>query len=181
MNRLLIISLALSLAAGAAAQTNTLTNNVGIESTNIASTNTATKDYGKYDLTLGGDGFSDTRSRESGFEIDVSLSTDPFKQAPNLWLGIDQGVGWMPHFNGSTDLSVYWAFNIWNEKIYFNPGWSGGMVYGDGPSALRTGPLAEFQYYVTDSVFTYLDINYDAIKSSGSHGLRYSLGIGFEF
>lgn len=179
-----IITLAMLLAAAAHADiavetANCVTN--GITSTNIADTNAPKKDWGKYDLTLGGDGFTQVRSGKTGVEVDVGLSTDPFKQFPNLWLEVDQGVSWDSGFSGSTDFTGYWSFDIWKDTVYFNPGWSAGEVYGSGPSYLRTGPVVELQYYITDAVFVYTDINYDAVMSRGDHGLRYSFGMGFEF
>lgn len=144
--------------------------------------NAVKKDWGKYDLTIGGDGFTNPHTLKNGFEIDVGLSSNPFKKLSNLWIGIDQAIGREPSLSGSTDLTAYWPVDVYKGSIYINPGWSGGVLYGDGePSIWRTGPIVEGQYYVTDNSFVYTDINYDLLMSKGNGGFRYSIGIGIEW
>lgn len=139
------------------------------------------KDWGKYDVTLGGDATTSVRSGKSTFEVDLSISTNPFRKLPNLWLGMEQSVGFEPSFSGATDASAYWSFGIYHDKVFLNPGWSCGEVYGGGPSYTRTGPIMELQWYAGDDVFIYTDVDYDALQSRGSGGIRYSFGIGMEF
>ena len=140
------------------------------------------KDYGKYDLTLGGDGFTSPHTLKNGFEFDVSLTTDHFARLTNLWVGLDQGMGWEPSFAGSTDFTSWWPFGVYADKVYFNPGWSAGVTYGEGdPSVFRSGPLVECQYFFWDTTFLYGDINYDLLQSRGNGNFRYSFGFGIEF
>lgn len=181
MKKLITLIAMLTAVASAKAQTNATQAIVAPDLTLTNAPADTNKNYGKYDFTLGGDGFVNPHSGQSGFQFDIGLSTDPFKKIPALWVGIDQGIAWEPSFSGSTDVSIYYSFDIYKGKVYCNPGWSAGAVYGGDPTQYRSGPLLEFQYYITDSVFIYNDINYDAILSHGQGGLRDSFGLGFEF
>src|SRR5271157_1396705 len=54
------------------------------------------KDYDKVDLTLSSAGTSYGGHNEVG--VDISLSIDPFKQLPSLWVGVSQSLYWQPAF-----------------------------------------------------------------------------------
>jgi len=173
MKKLLTILLVAVTMLTASAQTNTLT---------LAPDATSGKsEAGSYELTLGGGGTSVDGENEVG--LDFSISTNPFKQAPNLWLGLSQGVAWEPKLSGSTDVNANWSWHLF-KALYLNTGWSAGVVYsrGDGEfdSYWRTGPEATFQYYVGDNAFVYSGVNYDVI-TRGESGFRYSFGIGLSF
>jgi hypothetical protein len=136
------------------------------------------KDYGSWELTLGGGGI--TLDNQTEFGLDFSLSTNPFEKLPNLWLGIAQGFAWEPKFAGSTDFFADWTTHIYKE-LYVNTGWSVGAVYGIESSIVwRTGPEVTFEYYVGDSSFIYAGVNYD-ITSRDKNDFRYSFGIGMTF
>jgi len=141
------------------------------------------KAFGGYELTLGGGGTE--INGESVFGLDFSLSTNPFKCRPEVWVGIAQGLYWEPSFAGSTDLFVDWSQNIWKEQLYLNVGWSGGVQYdnaADSEAIWRTGPEVTLQYYTTGNAFIYAGVNYDVFSSDGEEGnWRYSFGIGFTF
>jgi len=143
------------------------------------------KSYGGYELTLGGGG--QTVNGESAFGLDLSLSTNPFKSRPEVWVGVAQSLYWEPSFAGSTDLFVDWSQpilpSLLNDKLYLNAGWSGGALYGShGSTVWRTGPEATFQYYTSDSAFIYAGVNYDVFSSDKNEGgFRYSFGIGLTF
>jgi len=164
----------LTLVAATNAQTNTLS---------ITNAEATGKEYGGYELTFGGGGTSINGANALG--LDVSLSTNPFKARPEIWLGLAQGLYWEPTFAGSTDLFVDWSQNIWKEKLYLNVGWSGGAVYDNAdcsPTVWRTGPEATVQYYTSGNAFIYAGVNYDVYQSDKQEGnWRYSFGIGFTF
>ena len=155
-----------------------------------SSTTDTNKDYDKIDLTLGSAGTSYGGHNEVG--VDVSLSIDPFKQLPSLWVGVSQSLYWQPAFQGSTDIDADWSIDIYKEKLYLNPGWSIGDVYGASSyNLVRTGPEVTLQYYVSDDVYLYGSANYDLLtKDSHSgwqtsnrdnNGWRWSIGLGWEF
>lgn len=133
----------------------------------------ADKEFGNYELTLGGGGVG----ADSSFGLDVSLSTNPLKWAPNIWFGAAQGVAWEPTFGGSTDLFIDRSTQVY-KKLYINTGWFVGGVYDTSDHYWRTGPEVTFEYYIGDSTFFYAGTNYD-IVSKGDNGFRYSFGIGF--
>ncbi len=137
--------------------------------------------YGGYELTIGMDGVVSPKAGKSEVALDFSLSTNPFKQLHNLWIGIEQAVAWEPHFAGSTDLSVEWAFNLYKETLYLNVGWSVGASY-DGISELifQTGPQATLQYYTSDSAFVFVGANWD-VTANGQNELPYYAGVGICF
>lgn len=155
-------------------------------------------EVGSYEFTLGGGGF--TIEKETEFGLDFSISSNPFKRLPNLWVGLNQGLVFEPSFTGSTDLNLNWNWHLY-KNLYLNTGWSAGVVYGDEQTesevidelgetstllterfnyTYRTGPEVTFQYYVSDSAFVYTGVNYD-IVSEGKNGFRYSFGIGIAF
>lgn len=181
---------------------NAQTNSVSTDDTNAikapkltlegdSSTTDTNKDYDKIDLTLGSAGTSYGGHNEVG--VDVSLSIDPFKQLPSLWVGVSQSLYWQPAFQGSTDVDADWAIDIYKEKVYLDPGWSVGDVYGAKSynNVFRTGPEVTLQYYVSDDVYFYGTANYDLLtkESNGSwqtsnnkdNGWRWSIGLGWEF
>jgi hypothetical protein len=181
---------------GANAQTKSVstddTNAITAPKLTLEGTNSAvdSKDYNKVDLTLSSAGTSYGGHNEVG--VDVSLSIDPFKQLPSLWVGVSQSLYWQPAFQGSTDVDADWVFDIYKEKLYLNPGWSIGDVYGaNSYNLIRTGPEVELQYYVSDDVYLYGCVNYDLLTKDShggwqtdnrdNNGWRWSIGLGWEF
>ncbi len=144
----------------------------------MAQTNSATKDFGGYELTFGAAG--ETIHNQSEFGFDVSVSTNPLKNAPEIWFGIVQGAYWGTAFAGSTDLFVDYSFPVYKEVIYLNPGWSVGSVYSKDDAIVRTGPELTIQFYTSGNAFFYAGANYD-IVNKGQNGVRYSFGIGVSF
>jgi hypothetical protein len=136
------------------------------------------KESGQYELTLGGSGI--TIKDESSYGLDFSLSTNPFKKLPEVWIGMAQGIAWEPKFSGATDLFSDYSWHIWNDTIYLNTGWSVGVVYDASDLIGRTGPEVYLQYYLSDNAFIYTGANYDFV-SKGDNSLRFSVGIGFSF
>ncbi len=136
-------------------------------------------EYGSYEVTLGGYGTSVDGENQVG--LDFSVSTNPLEQAPNVWVGVVQGVYWEPTFSASTDLNVNYSWHVYKE-LYLNTGWSGGALYTTKTiDAWRSGPEATFQYYVGDSAFLYTGVNYDVFLTEGKKGFRYSFGVGLTF
>ena len=135
-------------------------------------------DYGSYELTLGGGGFTNPKTSETQFGLDVSLSTDPFEKVPCLWVGVAQNLSWEPTFAGETDLFSDYSWHIY-KQLWLNTGWSVGVSYDNtGASAvLHTGPEVSFEYYIGDSSFIYWGAN-DDIPSRGDNGIFYKFGIG---
>ena len=165
----------------AAAQTSVSTNQAAITSPSLSLTNVESgKKSGAWEFTLGGGGTE--IKGESAFGMDFSISTNPFKKRPEIWIGIAQGLYWEPTFAGSTDLFVDWSWNLWKDTLYLNTGWSVGGVYDNsGTSAIwRTGPEATLQYYTSDNAFIFAGLNWD-FQSRGDNGLRYSFGVGLSF
>ena len=179
---------------GANAQTNTVnnddTNAIKTPKLTLEGTNSAdAKDYNKIDLTLSSAGTSYGGHNEVG--VDVSLSIDPLKDLPDLWVGISQSLYWQPKFAGSTDIDGDWNVHIY-KQVYLQGGWSFGDVYGsDSFNLLRTGPEAILQYYVSDDVYFYGCVNYDLLTKDShggwqtdnrdNNGWRWSIGLGWEF
>ena len=62
----------------------------------------STKAGMSYEFTMGGGGM--TVDGNSEFGINLSLSVNPFKQIPNIWIGVAQGVAWEPKLGGTTDI-----------------------------------------------------------------------------
>jgi len=172
-----ILALVALVGLTASAQTNT------VATPSLSLTNSAVgKSAGAVELTLGGGGTE--INGESAFGLDFSLSTNPLKARPEVWVGIAQGLYWEPTFAGSTDLFVDWSQNIWNDTLYLNVGWSGGALYDNsGENAIwRTGPEATFQFYTSETAFIYAGVNYDVFSSDDNEGnWRYSFGIGITF
>lgn len=179
MKKVLLIALVIGSLFSLQAQTN-LT--VEVES--------GKSEVGSYEFTLGGAGTH--IDGESAVGVDLSLSTNPFKFAPNVWVGIVQGLYWEPDFAGSTDLNINYSWHLFKE-LYVNTGWSAGVEYTDVETEsedgtenvsfegfFRTGPEVTFQYYVGDNAFLYSGVNYDFV-SQGEDGFRYSFGIGLAF
>lgn len=140
------------------------------------------KQAGGWEFTLGGGG--ESFEGENVFGLDLSLSTNPFQARPEVWVGMVQGLYWEPSFAGSTDLFIDWSQNLWNEVLYANIGWSGGVLYDNGDSDVvwRTGPELTLQYYTADNAFIYAGVNYDVFSSDDNEGgFRYSFGIGLSF
>ena len=145
------------------------------------------KSAGGWELTLGGGG--ETLNGESYFGLDVSLSTNPFKSRPEVWIGVAQSLYWEPSFAGSTDLYVDWSQailpSLLNDSVYLNLGWSGGALYDNDASTetiWRTGPEVTVQYYTSGNAFIFAGVNYDVYRSDKQEGgFRYSFGIGLSF
>ena len=168
------VTLLMMVCLAANAQITTNKNDVPTISTNESSG----KEYGGYELTFGGGGSTIKGKTEIGF--DVSLSTNPFKARPEVWLGVAQCVYWSPVFSGTTDLYADWNTHLFKE-LYLNTGWSVGAVYGSTETTLyRTGPELSLQYYTDGNAFVYVGANYDFI-TKGESGIRYSFGIGLTF
>lgn len=136
------------------------------------------KEYGGIELTLGGSGIKDKETSEFG--LDFSISTNPFKHVPQVWVGVAQSLFWASSsFDGSTDVFADWNTHIYKD-LYLNTGWSVGSVYDKHSHIWRTGPEVTLQYYTSDNAFIYLGANYD-IVSEGNNGFRYGFGIGLAF
>ena len=155
----------------------------------LVTTNADSKDYNKIDLTLSSAGTSYNGQNEVG--LDVSVSIDPFKDLPQLWVGVSQSLYWTPALAASTDIDAIWNIAV-TDKIYLNPAWSVGDVYGasDIQNVIRTGPELYIQYYTSDNAYIYAGVNYDLLTktsdqgwqtSSSNNGWRWSIGIGLEF
>jgi hypothetical protein len=145
----------------------------------FADTNTVSRPINSVELTLGGGGAE--INGESSFGSDITLSTNPFKFAPSIWTGVAQSIYWEPSFAGSTDVYADWSQDVWNDTLYVNVGWSGGVVYGNGSEIWRTGPEFSVQFYTHDNAFIYAGVNYDVWASNGSNDIRYSFGLGILF
>ena len=197
MKQILVTSIALFAAAvvGLGAQSTNTTSDVNTNITapklTLEGTNSAdAKDYNKIDLTLSSAGTSYGGHNEVG--IDVSVSIDPFKKLPELWVGVSQSLYWQPALAASTDIDAAWNFNI-TDKICVLGGWSIGDVYGASgvDNLIRTGPEVIAQYYVSDNAYFYGAANYDLLtqqsgqgwqtSNSNNNGWRWSFGIGLEF
>lgn len=154
-------------------------------SINLTNDPTTGKSAGQWELTLGGGG--ETFDGENYFGLDFSLSTNPFKSLPEVWVGVAQSVYWEPDLAGSTDLFVDWSQAILPSKLddslYLNFGWSGGALYEEtGSPVWRTGPEATVQFYTSESAFVFAGVNYDVYRSDDEDGeYRYSFGIGLSF
>jgi hypothetical protein len=163
------------------------TNNVVPFDTSVVLTNLTVfgKQSGQWELTFGGGG--ETVSGENYFGLDFSLSTNPFKSLPEVWVGLSQSIYWEPNLAGSTDLFVDWSQSILPSKLddslYLNVGWSGGALYEEmGSPAWRAGPEVTVQFYTSDNSFIFAGTNYDVYRSDGEEGeFRYSFGIGLSF
>jgi len=143
-------------------------------------TNSVSRPINSIELTLGGGG--NVVNGQSAFGTDITFSTNPLKPLPSVWVGVAQGIYWEPNMAGSTDLYVDWSQDIWNDTLYLNGGWSGGVLYGsNGTPAWRTGPEVSLQFYTHDNAFIYAGVNYDVWSTSGDHEWRYSFGIGILF
>jgi hypothetical protein len=167
--KLAIIILGLS-AVLASAQTN----QAEVSTLKTNAVEKADKDFGAYELTLGGGGV------KNSWGLDLSLSTNPFKRLSSLWLGVGQSVAWEPKFSGSTDLFADWGTHLIGQ-LYINTGWSVGALYDTHAlDYWRTGPEVTFEYYVGDSSFLFAGANYDAWRSHKSEDdhFRFSWGLG---
>jgi hypothetical protein len=165
---------------------NAQTTNLLDTSVNI-STNTVdepSRPSNSIELTLGGGGT--VIDGESVFGLDFTLSINPIKVRPEVWIGIAQGLYWEPDFAGSTDFYVDWSQAILPSKLddslYINLGWSGGALYtSDEIYTWRTGPEASIQWYTHDNCFIFAGVNYDVWVSEGEKEFRYSFGLGILF
>lgn len=176
---LAILAVAALVGLNAMAQTNTIAT-PALSLTNAPAE--SGKQAGQIELTLGGGGTE--LNGENAFGLDFSLSTNPLKARPEVWVGLAQGLYWEPTFAGSTDLFVDWSQNLWNDTIYLNVGWSGGALYDNQGSDIiwRTGPEATLQYFTSDNAFIFAGVNYDVFSSDKNEGgFRYSFGIGLSF
>lgn len=137
------------------------------------------KEFGNYELTLGGGG--ESVNHQSTIGLDISLSTNPLKARPEIWVGLAQGLYWEPVFAGSTDMFWDWAVPLWKDKLYANLGWSVGALYtAKTLDTWRTGPELTFEYYTKGNAFFFAGVNYDVWQSSSDrdNGFRYSFGVG---
>ena len=185
-----LIALFAATAIGFSAETNSVNNTtpaltVGDTNTpSVLNTNElSTKDLPKesYELTLGGGGFTSPKNGKSQFGLDTSLSTNPFKKYPNVWVGVDQDLSWQPSFAGETDIDADYAWDIYKEKLYIDTGWSVGTSYDTDPNfVLHNGPYVEAEYYIGDSSFIYGTIS-DDIPNKGDNQIQYKFGIGITF
>lgn len=164
----------------------TITNTVSTDKLTVTNEET---DFGKYDITFSSAGSSYGGNNQVG--IDFSVSTDPFKKFPDIWVGVSQSLYWAPSFGGSTDVDIDWNYNVYGN-FCVQGGWSAGDVYGAGlENLIRTGPEFIAQYYLSNDTYLYGAINYDLLtkQSSGkwttsnsdNNGVRWSLGFGVEF
>lgn len=180
------------------AQTNSVsTNTIAPVSLSLTNAVESGKTSGGWELTLGGGG--ESINGQNSFGMDFSISTNPFKKRPEVWVGLAQGLYWEPTFAGSTDLFIDWSQPILpsklNDRLYLNVGWSGGALYTNAKDECcvvggekardviwRTGPEATLQYYTSDNAFIFAGVNYDVFKSDHNEGgFRYSFGIGLSF
>ena len=181
----LILAVALVCLTANAQNTVTITNVVTI--TNTVTTLNVTSNapiveklYGKWELTINGAGSVVPKTGSSQFGLSLSLATDPFKKAPNVWVGMVQGLSWEPTFAGSTDVYSEYAWHIYKD-LWLNTGWSVGTLYDTQSSLVwRTGPQVEVEYYIGSNTFLVSTINYD-LMTRGNSGLRYSFGVGVTF
>lgn len=172
-----LVVLAMTLLSLNAQTTNKFDTTVVLSTNTVAETGRAVNSV---ELTLGGGGT--VVDGESVFGADFTLSTNPLKIRPEIWVGIAQGLYWEPNFAGSTDLYVDWSQDIWNDTIYLNAGWSGGVLYDmEDTEIWRTGPEVSLQYYTHDNCFIFVGANYDVWVSEGEKEFRYSFGIGILF
>lgn len=140
------------------------------------------------EVTLGAGGVVIPKTGEKSFGLDVYLSLQPTKRP--IWIGIAQSFAWEPAFAGSTDLDAALATAVIKDKLYFNVGWSAGVVYDRSSHGWRSGPGASLNYYTSGNAFLSLSANYDLAtwdKPGGwqvgatDSGLRYGFGIGIAF
>jgi hypothetical protein len=137
----------------------------------------ADKAYGSYELTLGGGGFTSPKTGDTQFGLNTTLSTDPFKQAPNVWVGAGQSLSWEPSFAGETDLFSEYSWHI-RGQLWLDTGWFGGIAYASDSAAVwHTGPYVEAEYYIGDSSFLFFEYDLD-MASRGDSTLPYRFGIG---
>jgi len=179
---LLVASVSLNVYADPGATNDTEHAVIGLQSEH-AQAQADDKDWGHYEITLGGAGVVVPKTGSSQFGLDFSLATDPLKFAPNVWFGWNQELTWEPNFAGSSDLYSEYAWNLY-KNLWMNTGWSVGILYDKETSPLyRTGPQVEFEFYVGDHSFFYTTVNYDfnSDTSRVQNGIRYSFGIGFTF
>jgi hypothetical protein len=171
MNKYIVILMMVIGCLTVSAQTNV----VDKVSTNVVNG----KEFGSYELTLGGGG--ESVNGENTFGLDFSLSTNPLRIRPEVWFGVAQGLYWEPAFAGSTDVFVDWSQPIWKEKVYANVGWSVGTLYSNKKiDTWRTGPEFTVNYYTSGNAFLFAGVNYDVWQSNRDrdNGFRYSFGIG---
>lgn len=179
MNKYIVILAVALMAYTVNAQTNVVST-VDTNAVSNVTTNVTEKEFGNWELTLGGGG--ETINGKSEFGLDFSLSTNPLKARPEVWFGVEQSLYWTPAFAGSTDLYAGWSQNIWKEKLYLNGGWTVGNVYDtESYNAWRTGPELTVQFYTSDHAFIFAGANYDVWRSRGDETLRYSFGIGLHW
>ena len=176
MKRIIVVISIVAAVASLQAQTN-----LAPVSTTALTTNTASggsdKEYGSYELTLGGGGITSPKTGDTQFALDATLSTDPFKKLPNLWIGAAQSLSWEPSFAGETDIFSDYSWHL-HKQLWLNTGWSVGGSYAAGTSIIwHTGPEASFEYYVGDSAFLFVGINFDMV-SRGDNNFPYKFGIG---
>ena len=167
-----VISITAASIVGLNAQTNdTATNALSAPAltvgTNSASGDTG-KEYGSYELTLSGGGVTAPKTGDTQFGIDVSLSVDPFKKAPNVWVGVAQSLSWEPSFAGETDVFSDYSWHIY-QQLWLNTGWSGGISYDTTATVWHTGPEASLEYYIGNSSFLFAGANFD-LPSKGDSG-----------
>ena len=184
LTSILLIGLALSVNAQS---NNSVTNTIPPVSLSLSNAPASGKTSGGWELTLGGGG--ESIHGQNTFGLDFSISTNPFRKRPEVWVGVAQGLYWEPIFTGSTDVFVDWSLPILpsklNDRLYLNLGWSGGALYDnqeDSSVVWRTGPEATLQYYTSDNAFIFIGTNYDIYKSDETEGgFRFGLGIGLSF
>jgi len=126
---------------------------------------------GGWEATLGGGGDG------TFFGTDLTLSTNPIKKRPEVWVGISQSLYWEPSVAGSTDLFVDWSQKIIADSLYVNVGWSGGTTYSRSFD-WRTGPEVAVQWYTKGNAFIFAGTNLDVWPTTN---WRYSFGIGVAF
>ena len=147
-------------------------------------TNTST--HWPMEITIGGSGLTDPKTRDSQFGLAGTISVQPFSVP--VWIGINQELGWNPQIVGATDLYSDYAWRLGTDKLYLNTGWSAGMLYDANTIGWRTGPEVSLEYYTKGNAFIQAGINYDletyasgGWQFAGSGALRYSVGVGIAF
>jgi hypothetical protein len=153
--------------------------NIVITGTGV-NTNTA-PDKTSWELTFGGSGYSDLKTRNHQVGLDVSLEASPFSWNRNIWIGGEQSMTVDSGFAGFSDVFAEYAFDIYKSKVYLNPGWDVRETYAtEGESVFGTGPHVSLQYFFFDTTFVYGQANY-LFESEGDNDLLYSAGFGITF
>jgi hypothetical protein len=144
-------------------------------------TNTSATDKTSWELTFGASGISDTKTRDSSGDLDVSLEASPFSFNRSIWVGGEQAITLNSGFSGFSDLFAEYSFDIYKDKVYLNPGWDIRATYASSDqTSFGTGPHVSLQYFFFNDAFVYGQVNY-LFESKNDDGFLYSAGLGVTF